>query len=76
MVNIKIGDIVTFKIIRKINISDLIARKDYSKYMLVVDIIYSHKDSRKPMAACKVLCANGEVNWVSINSVERTIPVT
>ena len=72
MIDIKIGDIVTFKKIRKIDISDLIARKDYSKYMLVVEIIHNYKDSRRPMAACKVLCANGEVNWVSINSIEIT----
>tara|TARA_B100000674_G_C37755924_1_gene875600 strand:- start:607 stop:825 length:219 start_codon:yes stop_codon:yes gene_type:complete len=69
---IKIGDIVTFKRVRKINLEDLIARRDYSKYMLVVEIIINYKDKNYPKAACKVLCANGEVNWVSINSIERT----
>ena len=72
MGSIRIGDIVKFKKIRKISIEDLIARKDYSKYMLVVQIIINYKDKNYPKAACKVLCANGEVNWVAINSIERT----
>lgn len=70
MEKIKVGDIVKFKSVRKITLEDLVARKDYSKYMLVVEIIRNYENSRKPMAACKVLCANGEVNWVSINSIE------
>ena len=69
---IKVGDIVKFKRVRKINIGDLIARRDFSKYMLVVEIIISYKEKKYPKAACKVLCANGEVNWVAINSIERT----
>ena len=72
MSSIKIGDIVKFKRIRKISLEDFISRKDYSKYMLVVEIIESFKGDRHSKAACKVLCANGEVNWVSINSIERT----
>ena len=72
MEKIKVGDIVKFKSVRKITLEDLVARKDYSKYMLVVEIIISYKDNNYPKAACKVLCANGEVNWVSINSIERT----
>ena len=72
MSSIKIGDIVTFKRIRKINLEDFISRKDYSKYMLVVDVMISYKENKFPKVACKVLCANGEVNWVSINSIERT----
>ena len=72
MSSVKIGDIVTFKRIRKINLEDIISRKDYSKYMLVVEIIESFKGTKNSKAACKVLCANGEVNWVSINSIERT----
>ena len=71
MEKIKVGDIVKFKSIRKINLADLVARKDYSKYMLVVEIIRNYEDTRKPMAACKVLCANGEVNWVGINCIEH-----
>jgi len=70
VLKIKIGDIVEFKKVRKITLEDLIARKEYSKYMLVVDIIHNYKDSRRPLAACKVLCANGEINWVSLNSIE------
>ena len=69
---IRIGDIVKFKKIRKITLEDLIARKDYSKYMLVVQVVINYKDEKYPKAACKVLCANGEVNWVGINSIERT----
>ena len=72
MFDIKIGDIVAFKRIRKINLDELISRKDYSKYMLVVDIIKSYADTENPRYACKVLCANGEVNWVAANSIERT----
>ena len=62
---IKKGDIVSFKDVYKIDINDLIARKNYSKYMIVVDIVFSVKN--KP--ACKVMCANGEVNWVSSGKI-------
>ena len=72
MEKIKVGDIVKFKSLRRITLEDLAARKDYSKYMLVVEIIRNYETSRKPMAACKVLCANGEVNWVSISSIEHS----
>lgn len=65
---IKKGDIVKFKRVYKIGIDDLIARKNYSKYMIVIDII---KQSNTH-AACKVLCANGEINWVSIERIELT----
>lgn len=70
MKRIKIGDIVKFKRIRKINLADMIARKKYSKYMLVVDVIKNYKLGIEPKTACKVLCANGEVNWVGANSIE------
>ena len=47
---------------------DLINRgKHYSKYMMVIAII----DSVKGKSACKVLCANGEINWVSGDRLER-----
>jgi len=69
---IKVGDIVKFRSIRKITLEDLVARKNYSKYMLVVEIIINYENTRKPLAACKVLCANGEVNWVGINSIEKS----
>ena len=58
------GDIVKFKRIHKIDLSDLIARKSYSKYMIVLEIV----NHLRP--ACKVLCANGEVNWVAISRIE------
>ena len=61
------GDIVKFKRIYKIGIDDLIARKNYSKYMVVIDIIEQSNTS----SACKVLCSNGDVNWVSIDRIER-----
>jgi hypothetical protein len=70
--SIEIGDIVTFKRIRKISLEDFVSRKDYSKYMLVVEIIENFKGTKHSKGAVKVLCANGEVNWVSINSIERT----
>lgn len=70
MLKIKIGDIVEFKKVRKITLEDLVARKEYSRYMLVVDIIYKHTELKNPLIACKVLCANGEINWVSINNIE------
>ena len=63
---IKKGDIVKFKRIYKIGIDDLIARKNYSKYMVVIDVITQSKTS----SACKVLCSNGDVNWVSIDRIE------
>ena len=72
MEKIKVGDIVKFKSVRKITLEDLIARKDYSKYMLVVEIIRNYENTRKPLAACKVLCSNGEVNWVGINCLEQS----
>ncbi len=63
---VKKGSIVKFRKIYKIGIDDLIARKHYSKYMIVIDIInQSHTAS-----ACKVLCSNGDVNWVSIERIE------
>ena len=70
MNRIKVGDIVTFKRVRKINLADLIARKKYSKYMLVISVIKNYKKDLNPKTACKVLCANGEVNWVGANSIE------
>ena len=54
---IKIGDIVAFKKVYRINIDDLISRQNYSKYMIVVGI-YNHI---KEKTALKVLCANGEI---------------
>ena len=65
--NIKIGDIVSFKKVYKIGIDDLIRAKTFSKYMIVIGIIKSIKN--KP--ACKVMCANGEVNWVAISQIEK-----
>ena len=62
---IKTGDIVCFKRIYTIGLNDLIARQNYSKYMIVLDVI----NHVKP--ACKVMCANGEVNWVSSERIER-----
>jgi hypothetical protein len=59
------GDIVCFKRIHKIDLSDLIARKNYSKYMIVLEII----NHVKP--ACKVMCANGELNWVAVSRLEK-----
>lgn len=63
---LKKGDIVKFKRLYKIGIDDLIARKNYSKYMIVIDII----KQTHTVPACKVLCANGDVNWVSIERIE------
>ncbi len=63
--HIKKGDIVCFKRIYSIGIDDLIRRQSYTKYMIVVDII----DHVKP--ACKVMCANGEVNWVASCRLEK-----
>jgi hypothetical protein len=40
--------------------------------VLVVEIIENFKGTKHSKGAVKVLCANGEVNWVSINSIERT----
>ena len=63
--HIKKGDIVCFKRIYSIGIDDLIRRQSYSKYMIVIDII----NHVKP--ACKVMCANGEVNWVAAGRLEK-----
>ena len=65
MVNIKVGDLVCFKRIYKIGIDDLIRKKTFSKYMIVIQVI----DHIKP--ACKVMCANGEVNWVAASQLEK-----
>tara|TARA_R110001583_G_scaffold182837_2_gene340980 strand:+ start:176 stop:376 length:201 start_codon:yes stop_codon:yes gene_type:complete len=64
---IQINDIVQFRKIYKINIEDLIARKNYSKYMIVLEIM----NHVKP--ACKVMCANGEINWVAVSRLEKVI---
>lgn len=65
---IKSGDIVCFKKIYNISIIDLINRENnYSKYMLVILII----DHLNEKSACKVLCSNGEINWVSIERLEK-----
>ena len=63
--HIKKGDIVCFKRIYSIGIDDLISRQSYSKYMIVIAII----NHIKP--ACKVMCANGEVNWVSVSRLDK-----
>ena len=62
---IRKGDIVSFKKIYKIGVEDLIGRRNFSKYMIVVDII----NHVKP--ACKVMCANGEINWVSVDRIKK-----
>ena len=66
MKNISVGDIVSFKRVHKIDLNDLIARKKYSKYMIVIQVL----KGVKPHAACKVMCANGEINWVSVERIE------
>tara|TARA_B100001758_G_C17927329_1_gene361623 strand:+ start:29 stop:232 length:204 start_codon:yes stop_codon:yes gene_type:complete len=63
--SIKKGDIVSFKRIYKIGIEDLIRKQTFSKYMIVIDII----NHIKP--ACKVMCANGEINWVSVTRLNK-----
>ena len=62
---ISVGDIVCFKRIYKIGLDDLIRRQTYSKYMIILEII----NHIKP--ACKVMCANGEVNWVAVSRLEK-----
>lgn len=59
-------DIVQFKRIHKIDLSDLISRKNYSKYMIVLEVM----NHVRP--ACRVLCANGEINWVAVERIELT----
>lgn len=61
------GDIVIFKSVYRMDLNDLIARRNYSKYMIIIKIMYD----LKPRAACQVMCANGEINWVSIDRIER-----
>ena len=62
---IKSGDIVCFKKVYKIGIDDLIRKKSFSKYMIVLEII----NHIKP--ACKVMCANGDINWVAYSQIEK-----
>ena len=64
---IQIGDIVCFKRIYKIGIDDLVRARSFTKYMIVLSIIKSIKG--KP--ACKVMCANGEINWVAESQIEK-----
>ena len=64
----KVGDIVCFKKIYNISIIDLVNREqNYSKFMMVLQII----EHVKGKSACKVLCANGEINWVSGDRLEK-----
>ena len=65
--DISVGDIVCFKKIYTIGIDELIRAKNYSKYMIVVAII----DHVKEKPACKVMCANGEINWVSMSRLQK-----
>lgn len=65
---LSVGNIVCFKNVYNINVLDLINRdKHYSKYMMVIAII----DSVKGKSACKVLCANGEINWVLADKLQK-----
>ena len=64
----QVGDIVCFKKIYNISIIDLINRENnYSKYMIIL-LILNHVNEK---SACKVLCANGEINWVSMERLEK-----
>jgi len=65
---LKVGDLVRFKKIYSITVDDLINKKNYSIYMIVLATIKVHE---KKQCACKVMCANGEVNWVSENRIEK-----
>ena len=62
---IKKGDIVCFKRIYTIGIDDLIRQQTYSKYMIVIEVL----NHVKP--ACKVMCANGEINWVAVARLRK-----
>ena len=63
--HIKKGDIVCFKRVYSIGIDDLIRMQTFSKYMIVLEIIKHIKP------ACKVMCANGEINWVAVSRLEH-----
>ena len=62
------GDIVTFKNVYKIDISDLISSKFYTKYMIVISIVNVDEKT-----ACKVMCGNGEINWVALSRIEKVV---
>lgn len=65
---LKTGDIVCFKRIYKIDLNDLVNReKNYSKYMIILQVFDGIKENK----ACKVLCANGEINWVASSKLEK-----
>ena len=61
----KSGDLVSFKQVYSITIEDLARKRKYSKYMLVLDVFSNFKP------ACKVLCANGDINWVASENIEK-----
>ena len=63
------GDIVSFKKVYTISIEDLISRKFYTKYMIVISVM--SVDSKN--TACKVMCGNGEINWVALNRIEKIV---
>ena len=63
-----LGDIVCFKRVYKIDVIDLINReKHYSKYMIILSVVDGISHGR----ACKVLCANGEINWVAASKLKK-----
>ena len=64
---IKVGSIVQFKRVYKIDLADLVAKQNYSKFMVVVSMNHFPKVGK---TACRVLCANGEINWVSMERIE------
>ena len=63
------GDIVCFKNIYTISIDDLISQKLYTKYMIVISVMNVDKKN----TACKVMCGNGEINWVALNRIEKVV---
>ena len=65
---VKKGDLVCFKRVYSVTIEDLARKCYYSKYMLVLEI-YSGIKPTKP--ACKVLCANGDINWVAVDNIKK-----
>lgn len=67
---LKKGDIVCFREIYDITLLDLIKNdNNYSKYMMVIQIVSNFKDK----VACQVLSATGELNWVSASKLELVI---
>jgi hypothetical protein len=67
---ISIGDIVSFKNRDLENIYDMMSLFRYSKFMIVVAKIDNEIIKNKIVPICKVMSADGSLNWVASKRIK------